>query len=99
MSAAKDLDTLRVIGRVSGVAGYETNSWNGVFAPSNTPQDVVDAINGAILDALTSPEVIAKFKKIGIVAQGSSPEKLKDRLEADIEKWEAVRVKAGIPKN
>lgn len=83
----------------SGVAGYETNSWNGVFAPSDTPQDVVNAINTAILDALASPEVIAKFEKIGIVAKGSSPEKLKKRLEADIEKWEAVRIKAGIAKN
>jgi tripartite-type tricarboxylate transporter receptor subunit TctC len=83
----------------SGVAGYETNSWNGVFAPKDTPQDVVDLINSGILEALASPDVIAKFKTIGLVAQGSSPAKLKDRLEADIEKWEAVRVKAGIPKN
>jgi putative tricarboxylic transport membrane protein len=83
----------------SGVVGYETNSWNGVFAPKDTPQDVVDVINSAILDALASPDVIAKFKTVGIVAQGSSPAKLKDRLETDIAKWEAVRVKAGIAKN
>jgi tripartite-type tricarboxylate transporter receptor subunit TctC len=83
----------------SGVPGFETTSWNGLFAPKDTPQDLVDTINSAILDALASPDVMAKFKEIGIVAQGSSPEKLKDRLQADIEKWEAVRVKAGIPKN
>jgi tripartite-type tricarboxylate transporter receptor subunit TctC len=83
----------------SGISGYETNSWNGVFAPTDTPPEIIDAVNDAIQKALASPEVIAKFEKIGIVAQGSSPDELKKRLKADIEKWEAVRVKAGIAKN
>jgi len=83
----------------SGVAGYETTSWNGVFAPKATPQDIIDAINGAIRKALASPDLIAKFKKIGITAQASSPDQLRSKLEADIAKWEAVRVKSGIPKN
>jgi tripartite-type tricarboxylate transporter receptor subunit TctC len=83
----------------SGVAGYETNSWNGVFVPTDTPPDIVDAIDDAIHKALASPGVISSFKKVGVLAKGSTPDQLKNRLKADIEKWEAVRLKAGIPKN
>lgn len=83
----------------SGVAGYETNSWNGVFVPTDTPPDVVDAIDDAIHKALASPDVISSFRKVGVLAKGSTPDQLKNRLKADIEKWEAVRLKAGIPKN
>jgi tripartite-type tricarboxylate transporter receptor subunit TctC len=83
----------------SGVAGYETNSWNGIFVPTNTPPEIVEAVHDAVTKALSSPDVIASFKQIRIVAQGSSPDQLRSRLKADIEKWEAVRLKAGIPKN
>jgi tripartite-type tricarboxylate transporter receptor subunit TctC len=83
----------------SGVPDYETNSWNGVFAPKGTPPEIVNAINSAIREALASPDVVEKFKKVGIVAQASSPDQLMDRLKADIKKWEAVRIKAGIAKN
>ncbi|MCK9914290.1 hypothetical protein MXD81_34565 [Microbacteriaceae bacterium K1510] len=83
----------------AGVPGYETSSWNGVFAPKGTPPDIIEAINNAIREALAAPDVIDKFKKVGIVAQASSPQQLMDRLKADIKKWDSVREKAGIAKN
>lgn len=83
----------------AGIPGYETSSWNGLFAPKGTPPDIIEAINNAIREALAAPDVIDKFKKVGIVAQASSPEQLMDRLKADIKKWDAVREKAGIAKN
>jgi tripartite-type tricarboxylate transporter receptor subunit TctC len=83
----------------SGLSNYEVSSWNGVFAPKGTPPKIVDAINRAIRDALASPDVVTKFKKVGIVAQASSPEQLVERLKSDIKKWEAVRARAGIQKH
>ena len=83
----------------SGMPNYELSSWNGVFAPKGVPSEILDALNHAIHDALASPDVIAAFKKIGVVAQSSNPDQLMERLKADIKKWDAVRVKAGIPQN
>lgn len=83
----------------SGVPGYEVSSWNGVFAPEGTPKDVIDTINAAVRQALTSPDVVAKFNKVGITSHPSSPEEVVARLKADITKWEAVRASANIPKN
>lgn len=83
----------------TSVPGFEVSSWNGVFAPEGTPKDVIDAINAAVRQALSSHDVKAKFEKVGIVSQPSSPEDVVARLKADITKWEAVRASANIPKN
>ncbi|HEY5278957.1 MAG TPA: tripartite tricarboxylate transporter substrate-binding protein [Pseudolabrys sp.] len=82
----------------SGVPGYEVTSWNGIFAPKGTPKDVLDALNGAIHAALALPDVKAAYAKVGVTAQASTPDELMARLKSDIVKWNAVIVKAGIPK-
>lgn len=82
----------------SGLPNYEVSSWNGVFAPPGTPKEIVDAINQAVRDALASADVIARFEKVGIAALASAPDDVMKRLKADIQKWDAVREKAGIPK-
>lgn len=82
----------------SGVPNYEVSSWNGVFAPQGTPKEIVDAINRSVRDALAAPDVVARFEKVGIAAQASAPDDVMTRLKADIQKWDAVREKAGIAK-
>lgn len=81
-----------------GVKGYEVISWNGVAVPKGTPQDVVNTLNKAMREVLARDDVKEAFKKVGVEAHASSPEELKDRLVGDIKKWDAVIVKAGIPK-
>ena len=82
----------------AGVKGYEVISWNGVGAPKGTPKVVIDTMNKAIREVMAMPDVVASFAKVGVVAQASTPEELKERLVSDIKKWDAVIVKAGIPK-
>lgn len=82
----------------SGVPGYEVTSWNGIFAPKGTPKDVVDTLNKEIHAALALPDVKAAYAKVGVTAQGSTPDELMARLKSDIVKWSAVIEKAHIPK-
>jgi tripartite-type tricarboxylate transporter receptor subunit TctC len=81
----------------AGVPGYNVSSWNGIFAPQGTPKEVADTLNVAIKEALAQPDVKEKFAKLGVRAEGSTPDQLKDRLKADIEKWAVVIKRAGIP--
>jgi tripartite-type tricarboxylate transporter receptor subunit TctC len=81
----------------AGVSGYNVTSWNGIFAPNGTPQNVVDTLNKAIRDAVTEPDVKEKFAKLGVRAEASSPDELKARLQTDIAKWGAVIKQANIP--
>jgi tripartite-type tricarboxylate transporter receptor subunit TctC len=82
----------------AGVNGYEVISWNGIAVPKGTPQDVIDSMNKAMREALAEPALKASFEKVGVEAHASTPAELADRLKSDITKWDAVMVKAGIPK-
>jgi tripartite-type tricarboxylate transporter receptor subunit TctC len=82
----------------AGVPGYEVTSWNGVFAPKGTPQDVIDTMNTAMHEVLALPDVKAAFAKVGVEALASTPDELMARMKSDIDKWNAVIDKAGIPR-
>jgi tripartite-type tricarboxylate transporter receptor subunit TctC len=82
----------------SGVPGYDVSSWNGIFAPQGTPKEVVDTLNKAVAEVVAMPDVKEKFARLGVVAQGSTPDELMGRVKSDIAKWDTVITKAGIPK-
>jgi tripartite-type tricarboxylate transporter receptor subunit TctC len=82
----------------AGVPGYEVTSWNGVFAPRGTPSNVVTRMNAALKDVLALPEVKQRLLELGIEARPSTPDELMALFKADVKKWDAVIVKAGIEK-
>jgi tripartite-type tricarboxylate transporter receptor subunit TctC len=84
--------------REAGVSNYDTVSWNALFAPANTPPEVVKTLNGALQIILAEPEVKKRLLELGIAAKASTPEDISARLKADIDKWRDVIEKAGIPK-
>ncbi len=81
-----------------GVEGFDVTSWNGIFAPAGTPQEIVDKLNTAIIEVLAEPGIQARFAELGVEARSSTPEEIRKRLEDDIKKWSDVIEKAGIPK-
>jgi tripartite-type tricarboxylate transporter receptor subunit TctC len=81
-----------------GVAGYDVVSWNALFAPARTPPDIVNTLNSALRDILADAEVKKRLIELGIEAKAGSPQELSDRLKSDIDKWQKVIEKAGIPK-
>jgi tripartite-type tricarboxylate transporter receptor subunit TctC len=56
----------------SGFPGFELNEWNGLYAPSGTPEDVLDRIHAAAVGALAQPAVRARLESLGALAVGSS---------------------------
>ena len=82
----------------AGVPGFEVTSWNGMFAPRGTPARVVSLINATLKDVLALPEVKQRLLELGIEARPCSPEELMTLFKADVKKWDAVIVKAGIEK-
>jgi tripartite-type tricarboxylate transporter receptor subunit TctC len=41
--------------------------WNGILAPANTPQPVVEKLSDAIRKVMDNPAVTAKLTKIGVI--------------------------------
>jgi tripartite-type tricarboxylate transporter receptor subunit TctC len=82
----------------SGVPGYESESWNGVAAPAKTPAAVIERLNKEVRAAVAAPDVKQRLQNLGIDARAGTPEQLRERLVADIEKWRVVIEKANIPR-
>lgn len=72
------------------VPGYETYTWNALFAPAGTPADVVARLNSAAIKALADPEVKKRMAEFSAVIVGSTPEQLGAHVKAEIAKWTPV---------
>ena len=81
----------------SGFPGFEqTAPWVGLLAPANTPKPIIDKLNASLLQALNLPEVQKRFKELGAISVGDSPEQFRAFLEKDNERWEKVIKASGI---
>ncbi|WDZ76000.1 tripartite tricarboxylate transporter substrate binding protein [Ensifer adhaerens] len=74
----------------SGIPGYETYTWNALFAPANTPQPVVARLNEAANKAMKDPAVVERMKEFSAKIVGSTPEELKLHVSAELAKWTPV---------
>lgn len=80
----------------AGVAGYEATAWYGVFAPAGTTSEIVARLNGEIARILTDAEVRRRLADEGAELVGGSPERLRDHVRSEIDKWARVVKEAGV---
>jgi tripartite-type tricarboxylate transporter receptor subunit TctC len=78
------------------VPGYETYTWNALFAPAGTPPEAVERLNAAALAALADEGVQARMAEFSATIVGSSPEELAAHVVAEGEKWAPVVAEAGV---
>jgi tripartite-type tricarboxylate transporter receptor subunit TctC len=65
----------------------------GVVAPAGTPPAVINKLNGAINQALRSPEVAATFVRLGIEPKITTPAEFAAIIAEEAPKWaEVVRI-------
>jgi tripartite-type tricarboxylate transporter receptor subunit TctC len=74
----------------AALPGYDCSVWFGVFAPAGTPQSVVALLNSKVNTVLSSSRVRESFAKLGIDAEGGSPDVLAARVAAEIRKWAGI---------
>ena len=79
----------------SGLPGFETYSWNALFAPTGTPSAVIARLNEAAVAALADPELKAKLEGLGATVVGSTPEQLAAHVRAELAKWAPVVAASG----
>jgi tripartite-type tricarboxylate transporter receptor subunit TctC len=76
--------------------GFDATSWAGLLAPAKTPRAIVEKISAAVQRAIHLPDVSDKFRDMGALPVGDTPEHFSQFLRADIEKWRVVVEKAGV---
>ncbi len=71
----------------SAIPGFEVNTWLGALVPAGTPQNAVNRLNTAIVDALQIPELRERVKMLGAEPVGSSPAQLAAFLKSELTRW------------
>jgi len=80
----------------TGLPGYDVTSWYGLAFPSSTPTPIVERTNKALRELLATDTVRAQIAKVGALVQSSTPDELRIHIVSEIDRWKAVREKAGI---
>ena len=80
----------------AGVPGYETYTWNALFAPAGTPKEAIDRLNASANKAMKDPAVIEKMNGFSARIVGSTPEELAAHVKAELAKWAPVVKNANI---
>ncbi|MBA8902641.1 tripartite tricarboxylate transporter substrate binding protein [Phyllobacterium sp. P30BS-XVII] len=78
------------------IPGYETYTWNALFAPAGTPPEVIAKLNEAANKAMKDPAVIERMKEFSATIVGSTPEELAAHVKAEIAKWTPVVKDANV---
>lgn len=78
------------------IPGYETYTWNALFAPAGTPKEAIDRLNAAAKKALADPTVAEKMKDFSATIVASTPEELATHVTAELAKWGPVVKDANV---
>jgi tripartite-type tricarboxylate transporter receptor subunit TctC len=80
----------------SGVPGFVSDTYFGVFVPAGTPPDIVLRLNREINRILESTEFRDKLAVLGAEPVGGSPEKFAAEIRTETAKWSKVIKDAGV---
>jgi tripartite-type tricarboxylate transporter receptor subunit TctC len=98
MAAAPDMPTTDE----AGLPGFHATIWHGLWAPKNTPADVIARLNAAAVRALADPVLKKRFADLGQdiwPREQQTPEALAAQQKSEIEKWWPIIKAANIRAN
>lgn len=86
LAVAPDLPTAHE----QGLKDFEANTWNALFAPKDTPADIVSVLNEAVNKAVTTPKVRERMESLGmdlVAPERQSPAYLHKLVRDEIQRW------------
>jgi len=78
--------------------GFDTTSWNGVFAPAATPPAIVARLEREMLAALARPQVQSRLRDIGFDVDVLDSAAFGRYVREQIDHWGRMIRAAGIPR-
>jgi tripartite-type tricarboxylate transporter receptor subunit TctC len=95
ITAAPDIPTMDE----EGLRGFSFSLWGALFAPRDTPRDIIDKLNAAAVKTLHDPDVARKLEAQGFAIPSGdrqTPAALAAYQKAEIDKWWPIIRDAGI---
>jgi tripartite-type tricarboxylate transporter receptor subunit TctC len=84
-AAAPEIPTIAEV-----LPGFEVNNWIGLFAPADTPPEIVQRWNAEVVRFMQSPENQARLRNEGARFVPTTPHQFAAFVKAEIAKWAPV---------
>ena len=89
--------TLRVaLDEITALPDVQVVTWNGLVAPTGTPDAIVAKLNAAINDALKSPDIRATLSKFGSEPLGGTSQDFASFVTSESKKWAEIIRLSGV---
>jgi tripartite-type tricarboxylate transporter receptor subunit TctC len=89
-AAMPDVPTIAESGKAWGLAGFDVNTWFGLFGPAGLSAETTRRLNGAFVDALESAALKARLANLMAEALPMTPGAFGAFVRAELAKYEAV---------
>jgi len=89
VASPKRLPTLSDIPTLAeqGLTGFEAYAWQGLVVPAGASKETVARLNKALVDALNSTAVKARFQILALEALPGTPAQMTEYTRAERERW------------
>lgn len=82
--------TLPAIAEYKPLATYQLENWFGLFAPSATPEPVLQKINAAVTQALKDPELAKRLQDQGGEPAPMSVQQFRDFIQSESKQFQRI---------
>ncbi|MGE8363160.1 tripartite tricarboxylate transporter substrate binding protein [Cupriavidus sp.] len=89
-AAFPELPTIAEAGKGLGLEGFDISTWFGVFAPANTPKEIVDRLNHEIVAILKTDDMKARLARIGAQPAPTTPEQFGALVQRELKKYAQI---------
>jgi tripartite-type tricarboxylate transporter receptor subunit TctC len=80
----------------AGITNFDMDSWAAMFAPANTPPEIVTRLNAELRKIIDDPDLRGRLGALGFEAFSSTPEELGEFVKVQLVKWTRMIRDAGI---
>jgi tripartite-type tricarboxylate transporter receptor subunit TctC len=80
----------------SGLPGFDSWNWFGVFGPAGTPAAVVERLNAEMNRIISDPAIKERFSQLGFETTGGTPADFAAVVQSEARKWSRVIREANV---
>jgi tripartite-type tricarboxylate transporter receptor subunit TctC len=71
----------------SGFPDFDVDSWTGIMTTGGTPQPIIERLASELQAAVTQPEVVSAFEKLGMSVRYLGPRDFAEYYDREIKRW------------
>lgn len=82
----------------SGIPGFQTLQWSGMFAPHGTPRPIIERVNREVVAILQDPVFRQQMVDAGfdVVSGTNTPEQWGELIASEVGKWSRIAKLVGL---